>query len=115
MSARAKPRVFVIMPFSVREADLPRYGDDANHWREVYQGLILPAIEQAGLECERDDEDYRSRLIGEGIWRKIEAADLVICDLSASNPNVYLELGWALRADMSKAEFLHRLNAIAAR
>ncbi len=40
-----------------------------------------------------------TRLVTENIWRKIELADVVLCDLSAHNPNVYLELGWALRAD----------------
>lgn len=87
------------MPFSVREQDLPRYHEDKNHWNEVYRGLILPAAKAAGLDCERDDEDSSSRLITENIWRKLEDADVVLCDLSSHNPNVYLELGWALRAD----------------
>lgn len=87
------------MPFAVRENDLNKYGNDRNHWTEVYEGLILPAVEKAGFICQRDDEDYRSRLITENIWNKIEKADIVLCDLSANNPNVYLELGWALRAD----------------
>lgn len=99
MSDPSKKSCFVIMPFSVREHDLGRYGDDKNHWSEVYQGLIVPAVEAAGLKCERDDEDVSSRLIAEHIWRKLENADVVLCDLSAHNPNVYLELGWALRAD----------------
>ena len=59
----------------------------------------MPGVEEAGLRCERDDEDASSRLITENIWRKIEEADVILCDLSAHNPNVYLELGWALRAD----------------
>lgn len=87
------------MPFTVREVDLPIYNNDKNHWNEVYQGLIAPAIKEAGLKCERDDEDVTSRLITENIWRKIEDADLILCDLSTFNPNVHLELGWALRAD----------------
>lgn len=90
---------FTIMPFTVREADLGRYYGDVNHWNEVYQGLIAPSVKNAGLECVRDDEDLSSRLIIENIWRKIEQSKVVLCDLSATNPNVYLELGWALRAD----------------
>lgn len=92
-------KCFTIMPFTVRDADLPRYYNDDNHWNEVYRGLIIPAVKEAGLQCERDDEDDSSRLITENIWRKIEEADVILCDLSAHNPNVYLELGWALRAD----------------
>jgi len=87
------------MPFTVRENDLSRYHNDENHWNEVYRGLIIPAANSAGLDCERDDEDSGSRLITENIWRKLEEADVVLCDLSSHNPNVYLELGWALRAD----------------
>jgi hypothetical protein len=96
---RGTLNVFVIMPFTVRQADLATYGGDPEHWREVYEGLILPAVRKAGMNCERDDDDLRSRLIGDGIWRKIEQADLVVCDVSSANANVFLELGWALRAD----------------
>ena len=90
---------FTIMPFSVREADLPKYAGDESHWDEVYAGLIVPAVERAGLRCVREDEDSQSRLITDNIWRKIESSDLILCDMSASNPNVFLELGWALRSD----------------
>lgn len=94
-----KPTCFVIMPFRVRDEDLPKYEHDLNHWNEVYSGLIAPAIEAANMTPMRDDEDVSSRLIVDGIWRKLEDADVVLCDLSSHNPNVYLELGWTLRAD----------------
>jgi hypothetical protein len=87
------------MPFTVRETDLTKYQNDSAHWREVYQGLIVPAISQAGLQPQRDDDDYSTRLVTEGVWSKIEQADLVLCDMSSHNPNVHLELGWAMRAD----------------
>jgi hypothetical protein len=99
MTDDKKNRCFTIMPFTVREQDLQRYYNDKNHWNEVYRGLIVPAVLKAGLMCERDDEDSASRLITENIWQKIEKADVILCDLSAHNPNVYLELGWTLRAD----------------
>ncbi len=85
------------MPFKVRESDLDKY--DENHWNDVYQGLIRKAVQKAGLQCERVDEDVTNALIIDKIWTKIEEADVIICDLSTSNPNVHLELGWALRAD----------------
>jgi hypothetical protein len=94
-----QPTCFVIMPFSVRDHDLEKYNGDRNHWNEVYEGLIEPAVEAAGMRLERDDDDLSSRLVVDGIWKKIENADVVLCDLSSFNPNVYLELGWALRAD----------------
>ena len=87
------------MPFRVRDEDLTKYENDRNHWNEVYSGLITPAIEAAEMVPMRDDDDVSSRLIVDGIWRKLEQANVVLCDLSSHNPNVYLELGWALRAD----------------
>lgn len=98
MNTSIKRKCFTIMPFTVRDPDLPRYYNDSNHWNEVYSGLIAPAVKEAGFVCERDD-DSTSRPLTENIWRKIEDADVILCDLSAHNPNVYLELGWALRAD----------------
>ena len=89
---------FVLMPFTVKAVDESRYPDSA-HWLEVYEGLIVPAAQQVGLRCERDDEDTGSRLIGENILKKIEDATVILCDLSSHNPNVFLELGWAMRAD----------------
>jgi hypothetical protein len=86
------------MPFTVKESDKSLY-QDLGHWAEVYEGLIAPAVEEVGLRPERDDQDTGSRFIGENILRKIEDADLILCDLSSHNPNVFLELGWALRAD----------------
>jgi hypothetical protein len=89
---------FVLMPFTVREADLVKYRD-RNHWNEVYEGLITSAAQKAELKCQRDDKDPGSRLIAEAILRKIEQTEVILCDLSSHNPNVFLELGWALRAD----------------
>ena len=91
-------KCFVLMPFTVKDADEGKY-PDRNHWMEVYEGLIRPAAESADMLCSREDTDIGSRLIVESILRKIEDADLVVCDLSSHNPNVFLELGWALRSD----------------
>ena len=51
------------------------------------------------MDCDRDDIDQGSRLIADTILAKIERSDLILCDLSSHNPNVFLELGWALRCD----------------
>jgi hypothetical protein len=93
-----KSKCFVLMPFTVKDIDKQRY-NDLNHWTEVYEGLIVPAVQKAELLCSRDDKDIGSRLIVENILKKIEEADIVLCDLSSHNPNVFLELGWALRAN----------------
>jgi hypothetical protein len=87
----------VIMPFSLREADRADYPE--NHWKEVYSGFLRPAVETAGLKSQRDDDDFSSRPLALNIWRKIEESDIILCDVSTSNPNVFVELGWVLRAE----------------
>jgi hypothetical protein len=87
----------VIMPFKVRDTDRKRYPE--NHWKEVYAGILRPAVEAAGMVCHRDDDDFSSRPIALNIWKKIDEADIVLCDVSSCNPNVFIELGWALRAE----------------
>lgn len=99
MDAQASTKAcFVLMPFSVREVDRDRYPDQ-DHWTEVYHGLIRPAVERAGLVCVREDEDRKTRIVVRSILQRIEDADLILCDLSGHNPNVFLELGWALCRD----------------
>ena len=89
---------FVLMPFTVKDIDKVKY-HNPNHWNEVYEGLILPAAGLAELSCSREDGDVGSRLIVDSILHNIENADLIVCDLSSHNPNVFLELGWVLRSD----------------
>jgi hypothetical protein len=91
-------KCFVLIPFTVKETDKTKY-PDPDHWNDVYEGLIIPAANEAGLECEKDDQDIGTRLIVVNILKKIEEANIIICDLSGYNSNVFFELGWALRAD----------------
>jgi hypothetical protein len=85
------------MPFAIPSPNRQNYPE--NHWREVYSGLLRPAVEDAGLSCHRDDDDFSSRPISLNIWKKIEESDIILCDISSSNPNVFFELGWAVRAE----------------
>jgi hypothetical protein len=93
-----KKKCFVVMPFTVRDFEKEKYRSK-NHWNEVYEGLIKPAILKAGFQSIRDDQDIGTRIINENIFKKIEESDLILCDMSSANPNVFLEMGWAMRAD----------------
>ncbi|HEV7242720.1 MAG TPA: toll/interleukin-1 receptor domain-containing protein [Thermoanaerobaculia bacterium] len=73
---------FVLMPFSPR-SDI------------FYREVIKPTCEAAGLRCERIDEQIFQGSILERIYDQIDAADLVIADLTAKNPNVFYEVGYA--------------------
>ena len=78
----SKRRVFVAMPFS-------------EEFQNVYDFGIYPAVRQCGLICERVDETHFTGDVLGRIKGGIEAADLVIADLTEGRPNVYLEVGYA--------------------
>jgi len=82
---------FVAMPFGTKE------GIDFNR---VYDDLIKPALENAGFEVFRADEERRAGNIRTDMFQELLLADLVVADLSIDNPNVWYELGvrHALRA-----------------
>jgi hypothetical protein len=77
-----KRRVFVAMPFS-------------EEFQNVYEFGIYPAVRNCGLICERVDETHFTGDILARIRDSIEAADLVVADLTEGRPNVYLEVGYA--------------------
>ena len=58
-----------------------------------YHNMIKPAVEQAGLNCIRADEIPHSGTIDVLMYQQLLEADVVIVDLSTSNPNAFYELG----------------------
>lgn len=78
-----KPFVFVAMPFKKEFDDIFYFG-------------IQGAVHENGLLCERIDQDSFTGDIFTRILSKIEQAKFVIAELSGANPNVYLEVGYAL-------------------
>jgi hypothetical protein len=77
-----KPSALVIMPFDPT-------------WSDRYELGIKAGSEAAGASCVRVDERIFLESITERIYTEIEAADLVIAELSERNPNVYYETGYA--------------------
>ena len=82
-----KEKCFVIMPISDPE------GYKKGHFRYVYEDILIPAIEGAGFEAKRADDDGSSSMIQVNIIRDIIEAPMAVCDLSTRNPNVLFELG----------------------
>lgn len=78
---------FVIMPISDQD------GYEKGHFTRVYQHIIKPACEKAGFTAIRADDEIKTNYIVIDIIRKIIESEIVICDLSAKNPNVLYELG----------------------
>ncbi|MGC1034470.1 hypothetical protein [Pantoea agglomerans] len=78
---------FVIMPI----ADHPNY--EPGHFKRVYDHLVSPACRLAGYEPVRADDNASSNMIMHDILLKIVKSEMVICDLSTNNANVFYELG----------------------
>jgi len=83
----ANKKCFIIMPI----ADHPNY--EQGHFKRVYDHLITPACALCGYEAVRADDNYSSNMIMHDILLKIIQYDMVICDLSTNNANVFYELG----------------------
>jgi nucleoside 2-deoxyribosyltransferase len=73
---------FVIMPF-------------AKEYTSMYRSVFMPALIDAGFAVTRGDEHHSVFQITHDIERSLIDADLVLCYLNGSNPNVYYELGLA--------------------
>ena len=58
-----------------------------------YRLLIKPSVDECGLTCIRADEIAHSGVIDVPMYQNLLDADLVIADLSTSNPNALYELG----------------------
>jgi len=91
-----KPHAFVAMPFSVKKDS---QGNEID-FNRVYDELIKPALEAAGLDVFRADKEVRAGDIRTDMFQELLIADLVVADLTIDNPNVWYELGvrHALRA-----------------
>lgn len=77
-----KAFAFVLMPFD------PQFTD-------VYKLGIKECAATLGIIAERVDEQIYTEGILDRIYRQIEAADIIIADMTGQNPNVFYEVGYA--------------------
>lgn len=74
---------FVLMPF-----------DEA--FDDIYELGVKAAAESLGITAQRVDEQvFHQETMLARIYDQIEAADIVIADMSGRNPNVFYEVGYA--------------------
>ena len=84
-----KPLCFVLMPFGKKpDASGKQVDFDA-----VYQELIKPAIEEAGLEPLRADEEMTGGIIHKPMFERLVLCEYAVADLTTANANVFYELG----------------------
>ncbi len=86
---KMKPLCFVIMPFRTRK--------DANgkeiDFDDVYRSFIFKAIEAAGMEPIRADEETVNGIIHKPMYERLILCDYAVADLTTANANVFYELG----------------------
>ena len=97
---------FVAMPFSEKTSQYPK-----GYFDEVLKHLITPAAVNANFNA-KTAKKSGSEVIQSTIVNDLDAADLVIVDLSEHNPNVLFELG--MRIAFNKPVCLIRAKGTAA-
>ena len=87
-----KKTCFIIMPITTPDQMLGVYRDGEQHFKHVLECLFIPSMEKAGFEA-IPPEAKGSDLIHAEIIGSLESSDLVLCDMSCLNPNVFFEFG----------------------
>lgn len=87
-----KPTCFIAMPITTHAEEALRYGGDVEHWNHVMEAIFIPAAEAAGFAAVRPAA-VGSHMIHGQIIQHLSQSDMVLCDLSGHNPNVFFELG----------------------
>src|SRR5512132_1568291 len=82
-------RAFVIRPFG-KKADASGTAID---FEQVHEHLIAPALKDAGLGGGTTGEIIDAGNVREDMFSLIIEADLVVCDITIHNANVFYELG----------------------
>ncbi len=89
LQPEVRPHAFIVMPFGKKK------GADGHPYdfNSIYYNLIKPALEDAGFEPFRADEETSAGDILTDMFQELLLADLVIADLSIDNANAFYELG----------------------
>jgi len=84
-----KPLCFVLMPFGQKPDAVGVMVD----FDAVYRDLINPAIQEAGLEPLRADEEMTGGIIHKPMFERLILCEYAVGDLTTANANVFYELG----------------------
>jgi hypothetical protein len=85
----SRPLCFVLMPFGKKPDDIGQLVD----FDAVYREFIAPAIEEAGLEPLRADEEQTGGIIHKPMFERLILCEFAVADLTTANANVFYELG----------------------
>jgi cellulose biosynthesis protein BcsQ len=87
--AAETPKCFVIMPFGTK----PHAHGSIIDFDYVYRELVAPAVQRAGLEAVRADEEMFGPVNNQTVFERLVTSDVVVADLTTTSPNVMYELG----------------------
>jgi len=87
------------MPITTPENFIGQYKDDAEHFSHVLEHLFIPALKKSGFEP-IPPKSTGSDVIQAEIIKQLSACELVLCDMSILNPNVFFEFG--IRTTLNK-------------
>ncbi len=85
----SRPLCFVLMPFGKK----PDAGGLMIDFDAVYKELIAPAVDQAGLEPVRADEEQAGGIIQKPMFERLILCEFAVADLTTANANVFYEMG----------------------
>lgn len=88
MSEPMRDLCFVVMPFGTKSDAAGPVAFD-----KIYQQIIAPAIEAAGLEPLRADEEMSGGIIHKPMFERLLLCRFAVADLTTANANVFYELG----------------------
>jgi hypothetical protein len=84
-----KPLCFVLMPFGKK----PSAAGGLIDFDAIYDTTHRPAIEAAGMEPIRADEEYLGGIIHKPMFERLILCEYAVADLTTANANVFYELG----------------------
>lgn len=84
------PLCFVLMPFGTKRDPA---GGPAINFDRIYELGIRPAVEQAGLQPIRADEERTGSIIHKPMFERLLLCEYAVADLTTANANVFYELG----------------------
>lgn len=90
---------FIIMPITTPDSLIESYRDQSDHFRHVLDCLFKPAIQKAGYSP-IPPTAKGADLIHADIIKNLETSNIVLCDMSCLNPNVFFEFG--IRTSLNK-------------
>lgn len=86
-------RCFVIMPYGKRQLRDASGATVEVDFQQVFDEIIAPGAEAAGLRAEKSEDVQLTGLITKGMFADLFACEAAVADISAPNANVFYELG----------------------